>query len=628
MGIYFKLTIRMLYKQKGRVLTIFACIFLSSLLLNGFCLLGYGLWIQLHGNYIKEQAFDSTEKILLFLALLLCALIIVCGWTLLHNLFSLTYAKRSYSLKRLWELGAPYSRLILMLVLDTCIIYAAAFPAGLFTALLIGRLISDFDAPFGLFAINLTALLIVSVLYSLKPAWHIIFKKSKIFPSKRRRKVKPFKNHKKLNFAYFMVKKYRKTHFLQCQSITISIVLAMILYIPASFLINTNISMNQAELTARYGIQYSSNPQSIDELRQSLKVCESLSKANEGSSMTYVSADAWAQINMRSLSKPFINVLKDAGWKDTEQWTGQAALIFLEDSHYKAYRNACLKNNPLDESQIGPAIMINKIINRANYTREADNIYPETPLYNPDISSANSGTTILYGASDSSPELLKRLYPDILTEKIPEDFEFSGNITLVLPLSMIETYCNTMNSQWPVYVSAGYEDRTPDAYDKLLSRLENKKLPGQLIHSRANIQHWYSSMTEIHHIMAAICAILLMIALVNIFSTIFFQYIERRHSLAILWSVGQTKNGLLKILVKEALVSFIHAFFIGILLSIFLCYDIYKIYKNVWRIHFILPYKQIGIIVTFGLITSAFALFAELIQMNHQDFLQDIRRIE
>ena len=72
--------------------------------------------------------------------------------------------------------------------------------------------------------------------------------------------------------------------------------------------------------------------------------------------------------------------------------------------------------------------------------------------------------------------------------------------------------------------------------------------------------------------MVAVCLILLTIALVNVFSTIVFQYIDRKRGLAMLWSLGQTKQGLLRILILETARSFFLAALIGIPVSCLLCY--------------------------------------------------------
>lgn len=127
--------------------------------------------------------------------------------------------------------------------------------------------------------------------------------------------------------------------------------------------------------------------------------------------------------------------------------------------------------------------------------------------------------------------------------------------------------------------------------------------------------------------MTAICSTLFFIALLNVFSTMLFQYMERRKGLAILWSLGQSPRGLLKILAAEQLRDFLTAVTLGIPISGFLCYYIYGIFRQVWNMDFALPLNQITLIVAALLLLSAMAVLVESLLMEHGDFLADIKDV-
>lgn len=114
-------------------------------------------------------------------------------------------------------------------------------------------------------------------------------------------------------------------------------------------------------------------------------------------------------------------------------------------------------------------------------------------------------------------------------------------------------------------------------------------------------------------------------SLVNVFSTIVFQYIDRKRGLAMLWSLGQTKQGLLRILILETARSFFLAALIGIPVSCLLCYNVYQVLRSTWRIRFMLPLKQIFLLIVAMITATLVAMIVEWCCMKRQNFLQNIK---
>lgn len=134
-------------------------------------------------------------------------------------------------------------------------------------------------------------------------------------------------------------------------------------------------------------------------------------------------------------------------------------------------------------------------------------------------------------------------------------------------------------------------------------------------------------MSGIHLAMTSICVVLFCTVLLNIFSTMIFQYAERRKNLAVLWSLGQSERGLLKILVLENIQNFAVAVIIGIPAASGLCYYIYGVFRTVWCMDFVLPLRQLVLIIASAAGVSVIVFFLDWYLMKHQNFLQDIRDI-
>lgn len=132
-------------------------------------------------------------------------------------------------------------------------------------------------------------------------------------------------------------------------------------------------------------------------------------------------------------------------------------------------------------------------------------------------------------------------------------------------------------------------------------------------------------MSGIHKSMTAICSLLFSIAVLNLFSMLLFQYMERKRGLAILWSLGQSPGGLLKILTLEQLWNLLAGIGLGIPLSSLLCYYIYKIFRQVWQVEFVFPLEQTIFIIAVACLLSLLTILVENLLMRRQDFLKDIR---
>ena len=168
-----------------------------------------------------------------------------------------------------------------------------------------------------------------------------------------------------------------------------------------------------------------------------------------------------------------------------------------------------------------------------------------------------------------------------------------------------------------------FQEYDETLYGKLHQKLGANAL-GHLVYQRRIFKEWYASMWEIHVTMVAVCLILLTIALVNVFSTIVFQYIDRKRGLAMLWSLGQTKQGLLRILILETARSFFLAALIGIPVSCLLCYNVYQVLRSTWRIRFMLPLKQIFLLIVAMITATLVAMIVEWCCMKRQNIKDEI----
>ena len=137
----------------------------------------------------------------------------------------------------------------------------------------------------------------------------------------------------------------------RAHSLFVSMVLAMLLYIPVSYLINTNLDVHR-DISQTYGIEYSCHVENDKALAQSLQEYNTLAaQCSDVSSMVYVQQTVMVRIYREALSGELIKALKAAGWSEEEFWENQATLVFLEDSIYDEWMKVLDadngQNNPL-----------------------------------------------------------------------------------------------------------------------------------------------------------------------------------------------------------------------------------------------------------------------------------------
>lgn len=625
---YLWLTLRLMRKQKVRTGVIFCGIFFSCFLLSSFISLGYDFGMQVHGGTSQKTEFDGTQSILFILVLVLLLLVVSCSVILLHNLFSLTLLQKWRSMNLLLTLGAAQSKVISMVLTEIGIIYCIAAPLGQIVSFLLGKWINvKFDSPTWMTSGIMIWMLVISCICGVMPII-ITFRKSMHlsaiggFPRIRHNSRK--KHHPSSCFTSFMAKKYylaNRGHYIR---IILTIAAVIVLYVPVSYLINTNLQVQQSELYKKYGISYTYAPQNEEELIVSLEEHRRLSEVNtDGASMVYVTLPGFVSVKSELLSDDLLDVLRKAGWSEETTWESLCMLYFLEDACYESYLRSCIHDN-VNSTGSYPVIMYNKYINRTSWTENANHLYLETPLLNTETEC--SDVKVYYDYSDGELTTDPIIVPNTLSNELPDGIDFTGNISFILPLSQLEVVCSTMESFWDVQVYGCFEDKNEALFDKMQQSLEENMM-GQLRYTRKVFQEWYQSMKGIHMAMTSICATLFFIAVLNVFSTLIFQYIERKKGLSVLWSLGQTKNELLKILLLENVRIFAAAIMIGIPAASILCYYIYSIFRYVWYIDFVLPYNQIILIITSAMIVSIIAILINWRLMKHQNYLQAIRNI-
>ena len=167
-----------------------------------------------------------------------------------------------------------------------------------------------------------------------------------------------------------------------------------------------------------------------------------------------------------------------------------------------------------------------------------------------------------------------------------------------------------------------------DTDDTLFHTLQQKlgmDAAGNLRNDRKEYLIWYHSLREIHLALLSVCGILFFTALLEVFCTMLFHCMQRRRGLAVLWSLGETRQGLTMILALESLRSFVWAMLLALPASCGLCYFIYRIYRYVWQTDFTLPLGQFVRIAVMFAVAAAAAVAVSQNRMNRQDFLKEIR---
>lgn len=494
------LTLRLIMKQRLRTITLFCGIFFSSFLLNAFGSLGYYFWTQVHEGNSDTSTFNSTELALTVLAVILLTIVLVCSAVLLHNLFALTFFQKWHSLGRLITLGATWQQLFLMVVIEIGIIYCIAVPLGLIVTIALEKSISiPVEIPWWIICSIFCWLLIVSCICGLRPVHKAM--KTPITLSRTSKSVTIHSRQDKFgkhynSFAIFMAGKYRSANRGHYIRIVLTLITVMILYIPISYFINTDLDIQQSGLLAKYGIQYNFTTQNYDELKLALEECQGLSTKNsDGDMLIYVQVDGRASLRKNILNKSLLQVLEKAGWEEQEIWDTSCDILFLDEMHYKMILRNCSDLEIEDES--APAILVDRYINRTSYQENADNLFFETSLVNKTIwDEENTGVEIFCGFFEENNTVFYNS-PIILSKELPEGMDFSGNVTLLLPIQEIESIRELIGEFCQVNVYGLFQEYDETLYGKLHQKLGANAL-GHLVYQRRIFKEWYASMWEIH----------------------------------------------------------------------------------------------------------------------------------
>ena len=629
------LVFRLIKKQKLRTVTIFCGILFSCILLITFCSFGYDFWEQVHQGAGEEAEFDFTQNVLILLITVLLLLILLCAAILLHNLFSLTFPRRWQSLTRLLSLGAEPGSLVDMGVVETLLLYAAAAPAG--TALSLAAVHwagTQCRIPAWMTAVILAGIFLFSCACNLRPLLSILRQpeirciQGRVHRGKQRsfdcfgqgRKGRFFGRQNRRNggrtvrsFSRFLSARYRQAGRGRYFRTTLTILVAILLYVPAGYLIDTNIAVQRSGLYEKYGIQYSCHPGNQDRLEDALEEYRRLAAyCKRGDSIGYAVLDTTACVHTDEISGELRSELKKAGWRESPLLYVDSAVFFLEDEVYAAYT----------EEQ---SILVNRYTNRSSWLEEADLLFSGTPLLK---EGADLGGVEVYASftDDGEADSAGGIFPRALMDEIPEGLDDTGSLALIMPLSRLEEFCSAGIDYDRLQVQGRFADSDEEQFNRL-ERCLGENPVGRLVYTRQVLREWYSSMEGIHRAMNAVCATLFSIAVLNVFGMMIFQYMERKRGLAILWSLGQSPGGLFRLLLLERMHHFLTAMLAGIPLSLILCYSIYGIFRRVWQIPFALPLRQIALIGAAVLIVMGLTAAVNGYLMKHQDFLANIKEI-
>ena len=586
--IYLFLAVRLLAKQRLRTAAIFCGMLFSVYLLCSFSCFGYEFWRQVDTG--TSQGSDATEGIFFLLVAAVLLLVVFCAVILLGNLFSLTFSQRWKSLSRLRALGADGKGLFIITMTETALLFGAAAPAGLMLAWLTGELSGiRFRQWFLFFPVIFALLFFVSCLCAVRPLSNALSGRSRAGRRRRRR-------------------------------VAVTFALAILLYVPAGYVIRTNLAVHEGELSMKYGISYGAAPQNEDDLAGALEECRRLEAGKRpGASLLYVLLFAGAEVKTDALTKELRGVLEKAGWKKQPVFSADAVFCFLEDAAYEGYVKDC------GGEAAACGVFVNRYCNRSCWEADAKRSFEETAVLNQ--SDDREEAVCFYRLGEEGlPVRESRMTPELIADAPPDGMDFDGSLTMVYPLSQLQSVRTNDADIKRMQVCGKFEDDTEDTFLQLRARLGARAF-GALRNTREITQEWFDSMHGLHAAMRAICALLFFIAVFNLFCMIVFCYMEQRRALAVLWSLGESPRGLFVHLIAEHLRGFFAALVIGGAASVFLCRMLYGIFSQVWQITFAFPWQQIDPIVLAALGAAAGAALADGCMLRCQDFLEDIRDI-
>lgn len=627
------LAFRLIKKQRLRTAAVFCGIFLSAFLLHAFCSLGWYFLKQVCApeSNTTTAAYGSGYHVLTALAVLLFLTVCSCSAILLHQLISLTFLQKWNGLRRLITLGASRKDILFMTAAEFFILCGTALFASHILIFVAAKYINYslsvcLKKPLWLtgcidiwLSLLSCFLLVLPVLRAFRRPLHTAYAQSAPPICKKGRRISAAGiSRTGFSFALFLSKKYsasdRRRHF----RIVLTVTAAVLLYVPSDYLIRTNIKADKEGLNQKHGITYTCSPSDASSLHQSVNECRRLmSAADSKDSVLYVRLPGSAVIPAGLLSRSLLAVLKKAGWQNHPQLNTSCDIYFLEDQCYSAY----------SRTETNSAILVNRYTNRTSWQKDADPAAIETPLLHARTDKL-AAVEIYCGIPTSQADTRPRIHPDVCFEQFPEGIR-TGNVTLILPLSSLTSFCNIAEADqesYPYLVCGLFADKDETLFPMLQESL-GRHPAGTLTYTRREYQKWYRSLREIHLAALCISSLLFFTALLHIFFTILFHCMERRHTAAILWSLGLTQKIQTAILTLETLRGFLFAILTGIPASGILSYIIYTVYRSVWNIRYALPLKQFLLILAAAGAAAAVSAVLSRHLLKHQDFLQEIRNI-
>ena len=672
------LALRLMKKQKLRTATLFLGGFSASFLLYTFCRMGYYFWSQMYRPSKDFTSYGFGQSVLTALAVVLVAVVFCCSTVLLQSLFALTFELKWRSLNRLWMLGACKRDIVLMVSVELCILFCTAIPLGSGLAAFVAARVGIWIKFPVWICVSIGIWLFGMFFYcGMSQVFHELHSaldshrnsnlhrnlnsQGALHPHGRwnvlhwHKRIK-FRNCKgKGAFVRFMSGRYYAADRNRYRRITLTIAAAIILYVPASYLIHTNIKMNQEGLHEKYGIEYSSIPDNEDALKKSVEECRTLTAEAAGDSLFYVEVPGTVCVASGLLSENLLAVLKEAGWPGGGKFQADCAIYFLEDDCYHAYMKSAFLETPRES----PIVLASRYVNRTAFSKDGQVGRIQTALLSEDAQKmlnrgdihssdiqircgmftdeSNGKANMAAGDFSDGQNVWDNLVPDACTDTLPDGID-AGKAAVILPLSRLWDFCLDMkniSSKIGGSVEVSFQNMYvcglfADTDKGLFERLQKNAGPfafGKLRNNRKIYQEWYDSLHEIHLAMLCICGVLFFTAIFHVFAVLLFHCMHRRHGLAVLWSLGQTKQRLAFILILESTHSFVYALMFAIPISGMLCYIIYKLYCNVWDTGFELPYEQMLLAAAVTAFASAAAVAVSFYQIWRQDFLKEIRQI-
>ncbi len=631
------LTLRLLYRQKLRSAAVFSCILFSGIQLQVFCGLGCYFWKQVHGEKEGTVSYGYGQVILMLLAVVLLVLVFSCAAALVRNLFSMAFAQRWKSMERFLILGATGKEMLLLAAADTGLLTAVAGLAGCVALTFMESLAGlRLEMPFWMMAGIWGWITVLSFGCGVLPVWRAVRKPLQISgagapPVAMKIQTGKIRRTDKFSFAVFMAGKYASSDRRRQRRITYTILAAVLLYVPAADLIRQNLEADRAGLTEKYGISYTCIPQEREQLQKGITECRNLRAAITAASVGYVCVRGTASVASELLSSDLTGMLQKAGWTREQVFQADSDIYFLDDDCYERYlKGSVFSKRELPADIQAAPVLVNRYKNRTRYQAHASQLFQETALLKE--CGAQSGGKVLelsevkifFGILQDESYERKWTEPAVCCEEFPEGIH-SENVTLILPLSQLDAFCPDPEREGQgMYIRALFADTEETMYVKLRQEL-GTDAAGVLSDDRKEYQIWYDSLWEIHLALLAVCGNLFFMAMIHVFSMVLFHCMQRRHGLAVLWSVGQTRRNLAAILALESLRGFLWAMLSAVPVCCGLCYIIYRIYRNVWQVDFSLPLGQFVQIAGVLAITTAAAVTVSWNRMSRQDFLKELR---